>query len=90
MDAFGPVFISGRVAGAGARLNRLTTTAEAIKEEGEYEGSLSVEYRILKSADDIGSWKKVDLYGNGSFFVNLSVTAFDEGVAIVELFSAKT
>ena len=84
MDGFGPVFISGRVAGAGARLNRLTTTAEAIREEGAYEGSLSVEYRILKSADDIGSWKKVDLYGNGDFFVNLSVTAFDEGVAIVE------
>ena len=87
LDGFKPVFISGRVAGAGARLNRLSLTADEIKEEGEYEGSISVQYRIIKDADDMSSWKKLDLYGSGNFFVQLPASTFDEGITIIEFAS---
>ena len=53
LDGFNSVFVSGRVAGSGARLNKLTLTPDAIKEDGDYEGSLSVEYRIIKSAESV-------------------------------------
>ncbi|MCR4713526.1 MAG: hypothetical protein K5751_04015 [Treponemataceae bacterium] len=87
LDGFSPVFISGRVAGAGAKLNRLSLDADSIKEEGAYEGSISVEYRIIRSADDMSSWKKLDLYGNGNFFVQLPASSFDEGITIIEFAS---
>ncbi len=87
LDGFEPVFISGRVAGAGAKLKRLTLSADEIKQEGDYEGGIVVEYRIIKSADDMSSWKKLNLYGTGDFFLEMKPSAFDEGITIIEFAS---
>ena len=87
LDGFKTVFVSGRVAGAGARLNRQSLSSASIKDEGEYDGSMSVEYRLIKAADEIGSWKKLTLYGSGDFFVELPSSSFDEGITIIEFAS---
>ncbi|MCR4938585.1 MAG: Ig-like domain repeat protein [Treponemataceae bacterium] len=87
LDGFNKVFVSGRVGEAGSRLKKLTLSAEEIKQEAPYEGSIVAEYRIIKSAEDIGNWKKLSLYGSGDFFLELKSSAFDEGITIIEFAS---
>lgn len=84
LDGFNNVFVSGCALEAGSRPKRNKLTADEIKEEGEYSGDITVEYRVIKSADNIGDWKKLSLYGEGDFFVELKSSAFDEGIAIIE------